>query len=172
MIKIVRFFISIKKAFIRFIYTNKIKLQASKVGRELRVNGPSSVGPNTILGDNVNFNGMRIEGRGNVHIGNNFHSGPECLMITSNHNFDSGNAVPYDSSYIHKDITIEDNVWFGTRVIILGGVTIGEGAIIQAGSVVVNDIPQYGIAGGSPAKVFKYRDSEHYEKLKSEKLFH
>lgn len=36
-----------------------------------------------------------------------------------------------------------------------GGVTIGEGAIIQAGSVVVSDIPKYAIAGGSPAKVFK-----------------
>jgi len=53
-----------------------------------------------------------------------------------------------------------------------GNITIGEGAIIQAGSVVVSDIPKYAIAGGDPAKVFKYRDIEHYEKLKKEKKFH
>jgi acetyltransferase-like isoleucine patch superfamily enzyme len=62
-------------------------------------------------------------------------------------------------------------VWLGSRVTILGGVTIGEGAIIQAGAVVVSDIPKYAIAGGNPAKVFKYRDIEHYERLKAENRF-
>ena len=57
-------------------------------------------------------------------------------------------------------------------MIVLGGVTIGEGAIIQAGSVIIKDIPKYAIAGGHPAKVFKYRDIEHYIKLKIEKRFH
>lgn len=52
------------------------------------------------------------------------------------------------------------------------GVTIGEGAIIQAGAVVVSDIPPCAIAGGAPAKVFKYRNKEHYYKLKQEKKFH
>ena len=41
-----------------------------------------------------------------------------------------------------------------------------------AGSVVVGEIPKYGIAGGHPAKVFKYRNAEHYEKLKKEGRFH
>ena len=66
------------------------------------------------------------------------------------------------------DVVIEDNVWLGNRVIVLPGVTIGEGAIIQAGSVVVKDIPKYAIAGGHPAKVFSSRDKDHYEMLKKE----
>ncbi|GHV46300.1 hypothetical protein FACS1894204_07620 [Synergistales bacterium] len=49
---------------------------------------------------------------------------------------------------------------------------IGEGAIIQAGSVVVSDIPPYAIAGGAPAKVFKYRNREHFERLKAEGKYH
>lgn len=73
---------------------------------------------------------------------------------------------------IVKNITIEDCVWLGSYVIILGGVRIGEGAIIQAGSVVVTDIPACAIAGGHPARVFKYRDKAHYYKLKGKKLFH
>ena len=93
-------------------------------------------------------------------------------MITQIHNYDNGNAIPYDNTYILKDINIEDNVWIGDRVLILAGVTIGEGAIIQAGSVVVKNIPKYAIAGGHPAEVFSYRDKDHYEQLKAEGKFH
>ena len=153
---------------------NKIRVirTVKEYGTDLRVNGKSILTKNTVLGNNVNFNGMRIVGRGKVIIGDNFHSGEDCLMITQIHNYDEGEAIPYDSTYILKDIIIKDNIWLGSRVIILGGVTIGEGAIIQAGSVVVSDIPDCAIAGGHPAKVFKYRDKEHYKRLKLDNRFH
>lgn len=153
-------------------YKKIVKNKAKNVGGVLKVNGKSIVSSNTTLGDNVNFNGMKILGNGNVNIGDNFHSGEECMMITHLHNYDEGSAIPYDNTYIHKDIYIRDNVWLGNRVIILGGITIGEGAIIQAGSVVTSDIPDFAIAGGHPAKVFKFRDIEHYKRLKSEGRFH
>ena len=70
------------------------------------------------------------------------------------------------------NINIGDCVWLGNNVIILGGVTIGEGAIIQAGSVVCKDVPAYAVAGGHPATPLKYRDIEHYKKLKSEGRYH
>lgn len=107
-----------------------------------------------------------------MSIGDNFHSGEGCLIITQNHNYDNGNEIPYDSTYIYKNVSIEDNVWLGDRVIILGGVTLGEGCIIQAGSVVVKDIPPFSIAGGAPARVFKYRDIDHYNNLKKKAAFH
>ena len=153
-------------------YTWRVRRVAMRCGAGLRVNGPSRVTRTTCLGNNVNFNGMQIEGCGTVTIGDNFHSGSDCLMISQVHNFDAGTAIPYDDAYIAKDIVIEDNVWLGSRVIILSGVRICEGAIIQAGSCVVSDVPACAIAGGHPAKVFKYRDCEHYEKLKSEGRFH
>ena len=114
---------------------------------------------------------MKIQGTANVSIGSNFHSGIDCMIITDSHNYE-GEAIPYDETVISKDVVIEDNVWLGNRVIILPGVHIGEGAIIQAGSVVVKDIPKYAIAGGHPANVFGSRDIEHYEKLKKEGKFH
>jgi len=155
----------------RTAWTLKVRSTAKSCGVHLVVNGPSRVTRNTTLGDNVNFNGLEVVGGGEVHIGNNFHSGSGCLLICQNHNYDNGQSIPYDATYVYKDILIEDQVWLGSRVTILGGVTIGEGAIIQAGSVVVSDIPKYGIAGGNPAKVFKYRNNEHYERLKAEKRF-
>jgi len=161
------------KKWLKFYFKKKVLKNVKSYKEPLKVNGYSYVNKNTILGKNVNFNGMKIKGNGKVIIGDNFHSGQECLMITSFHKYDGGDAIPYDSKEsIDKDIIIEDNVWLGDRVIILGGVKIGEGAIIQAGSVVVSDIPKYAIAGGHPARVFKYRDIKHYEKLKKEGKFH
>lgn len=140
-------------------------------GKGICVNYRSRFTSNTEIKNNCHFNGMEISGKGHVVIGNNFHSGKDCMMLTSFHNYDNGKALPYDKTSIDKNIFIGDNVWLGARVILLGGVTIGEGAIIQAGSVVTGDIPQCAIAGGHPAKVFKYRDKEHYEKLKAEGSF-
>jgi len=172
---LIEFLVRLKNAFKRreIIYLrSEIIKKTKRVGDNFRVNGISTINSNTYLGNNVNFNGMKIQGSGKVVIGDNFHSGPGCQIIVQNHNFDKGTKIPYDSTYILKDIIIEDNVWLGNNVILLGGIRIGEGAIIQAGSVVVNDIPKYAIAGGHPAKVFSQRDIEHYKKLKDKKLFH
>lgn len=106
---------------------------------------------NTHIGKIYSFNGMVIHGSGKVLIGDNFHSAQDILIITSFHNYDQGEEIPYDSTVIDKEVKIEDNVWLGARVIITGGVKIGEGAIIQAGSVVTQDVPKYAIAGGFPA---------------------
>lgn len=138
---------------------------------EIHIHGKTLLTRNVVLGRNPSFSGMEIAGRGTVVFGDNFHSGKDCMIITQNHNYE-GEAIPYDTTFIIKDVVIGDNVWLGSRVVILGGVTIGEGAIIQAGAVVVNDIPPYAIAGGNPAKVFKYRDKEHYETLKAQGKFH
>lgn len=127
---------------------------------------------NTFLVDNVNFNGAEILGDGKVFIGDNFHSGKDCIIITDIHNYDKGKAIPYDDTYIYKYVIIEENVWIGSRVNVLGGMTIGEGAIIQARSTVVSDIPKFAIAGGHPAKVFKYRDIKHYKFLKEKGKFY
>ena len=163
--------LNIVKSIKRTYYTFRVKRVSKSCGEDLTVNNYSYVTPNTSLANNVNFNGMRIQGTANVTIGSNFHSGIDCMIITDSHNYE-GEAIPYDSTVISRDVVIEDNVWLGNRVIILPGVKIGEGAIIQAGSVVVKDIPKYAIAGGHPAAQFKSRDADHYEKLKKEGKFH
>lgn len=53
-------------------------------------------------------------------------------------------------------IIIKDKVWIGRNVIVLKGVTIGEGAVIGAGSVVTHDVPEYTVVAGNPAKVVKH----------------
>lgn len=162
---------SIKTNYNRWRYTRSIKSVAKSCGSHLVVNGKTSINNNTYLGNNVNLNGMLVGGDGMIRIGDNFHSGIECMIITNIHNYDNGTAIPYDANDIFKDVIIEDNVWIGNRVIILGGAHLHEGCIIQAGSVVIGDIPYCSIAGGHPAKVFKFRDIAHYENLKDQKSF-
>ncbi|MCX0414254.1 acyltransferase [Clostridium perfringens] len=127
--------------------------------------------PETEIGTNCHFNGMKISGNGRVVIGDNFHSGRKIRILTVFHNFDRGSALPYDNTSYSKDVIIEDNVWLGESVMILGGITIGEGAVIQAGSVVCKDVPPLAIAGGHPAIPFKFRDKEHYDFLKEKGEF-
>jgi virginiamycin A acetyltransferase len=58
------------------------------------------------------------------------------------------------------DTVVGHDVWLGYRTLVMPGVTIGHGAVIAAGSVVVSDIPPYAIAGGNPARVLRMRYDE------------
>lgn len=153
-----------------FVWSYLVKKRCKSSRGKVIANRRTIVGKNVILGNNVNFNGMKISKGGLVTIGDNFHSGDGCRIIAQHHNYE-GKAIPYDNTYINSEINIEDNVWIGHNVTILGNTTIGEGAIIQAGSTVVSNIPKYSIAGGHPAKVFKMRDVDHYIELKEKKRF-
>lgn len=112
-----------------------------------------------------------IECGGGVTIGRYFHPGRGLTIYSSNHNYAAGSRIPYDEIQILLPVTIGDFVWCGANVTLLPGVTVGEGAVIGAGSVVVKDVPRCAIVGGNPARVLKYRDVEHFDRLKAAGLF-
>ena len=138
------------------------------------VNGMSWISSAAIVdvGDHVSFNGIRITGQGGVKIGDWFHSATNIKIMLGSHDYDHGDSIPYGDTVTSKFVVIDDFVWLGSDVIICGNVHIGEGAIVAIGSVVVKDVPPYAIVGGNPAKVIKYRDIDHFNKLKEEKKFH
>ena len=78
-------------------------------------------------------------------------------MRTAGHNFERADIPIRNQGHICKNIMIEDVVWLGANVVVLGGVTIGKGCVIGAGSVVTKNIEAYSIAVGVPAKVIKNR---------------
>jgi tetrahydrodipicolinate N-succinyltransferase len=63
-------------------------------------------------------------------------------------------------AYSNGSIIIEDDVWIGMNSTILSGVTVGKGAVIAYGSVVVKNVPPFAIVGGNPAKLIRYRFNE------------
>jgi len=152
-------------------FWSRVSLYGVEHGDNCKVNFRCKFSKSTVLGNNCHFNGINISGNGRVFIGNNFHSGKNIRILTTFHNYDQGVALPYDSTTYSRDVIIEDNVWIGESVMILAGVRIGEGAVIQAGSVVCKDIPPLAIAGGHPAIPFKYRNKEHYYGLKKQNRF-
>ncbi len=164
-------FMKIREYISKKIYMAFAKRKAKSIGKGSLFNHYCQFTSHTVIGCNCHFNGIRVTGSGNVIIGDDFHSGKDCIIITSDHNYDNGDSIPYDSTFVSRDVIIENNVWIGDRVIILKGVHIGEGVIIQAGSVVTKSIEAYSIAGGHPAKKFKTRNIEHYEKCKREEKF-
>lgn len=155
----------------RFYFTQKAKMIVASYGECLRVNHHSKFNKGVTIGNHCNFNGMVIKGSGSVTFGDYFHSGTGCKIITQNHNY-GGSKVPYDDTVITKTVDVKECVWFGDDVLVVGNVTIGEGAIIAARAVVSKNVPPLAIVGGNPAKVIKYRDKEHYYKLKAAGLYH
>lgn len=177
--KILTNFIPIKKLrrrarwkFITKYNGKQIYKNAKHVGKNLICGSPCVASKNTYIGDNVRLSGISISGKGNVTISDHVVLGYDVVIMTSNHNYDKGSLLPFsDEVEIVKDVFIDKYVWCGSKVIILPGTKIGEGAVIQAGAVVHGEIPPCAVAGGNPAKVFKYRDMEHYNKLKNENKF-
>lgn len=161
----------------RVIRRRRLKLlylSIGHVGKNVRFNDvPSMPFPERIsIGNNVLIHaGALIDGEGGVEIGNNFVASIGLTILSSSHNYESPELLPWDETRILKKVVIEDNVWCGVNVIIMPGVIISEGAVIAAGSVVTKNVEKYSVVGGNPAKIIKYRDIDRYEALKRERKF-
>jgi len=92
-----------------------------------------------------------------IEIGRNVEIAPRCAFYSYNHCTAPGITIMSQPLESKGPIRIGDGAWLGHAVVILGGVQIGAGAVVGAGSVVTRDIPENAIAGGSPARVIKYR---------------
>ena len=105
------------------------------IGKNVNIEKGGYVFPDTVIGDNSGI-GVNCEICHGLTLGKNVMMGPEGYTDI-------------------RPIVIEDDVWIGRRAIIMGGVTIGKGAVIGAGSVVTKDVPPYCVAAGNPAIVRK-----------------
>ena len=86
-----------------------------------------------------------------ITIGDASGIGPGTMIFSSNHQYTPG--VPYiDQPSVEKSVVIGKAVWVGAGCVILPGVTIGDGAVLAAGSVVNKDVPAFALMGGVPAK--------------------
>ncbi len=154
-----------------WLYGRKIRRVARSVGRFLVVRAPSTVTRTTTIGEGCILNGVHVYGLGDVTICDHAAIGNGTVVYSANHDYDRGGAIPFGPEWVVKPVRIGECVWIGSNVIILPGADIGEGAIIQAGSVVHGEIPPMSIAGGNPARVFATRDRNHYEELKAKGCF-
>jgi acetyltransferase-like isoleucine patch superfamily enzyme len=119
------------------------------------------------LGDNVGISSrVYINAVGGCHVGRGCQIAAETIILTVEHQHTGGESLPYDQVRLIKPVYIEDYVWIGTRVSIVPGVRIGEGAIIGMGSMVFEDVPALAIVIGNPAKILTYRSRPDFDRLK------
>lgn len=104
-----------------------------------------------IVGRNSRLNGVHIDVRELVVIGENVRIAPYTIIMDS----DFHDLNNHFADGVSKPIVIGDDVWIATRSTILKGVTIGKGSVVATGAIVTHDVPEYSVVGGIPAKVIK-----------------
>ncbi|HEY8173542.1 MAG TPA: DapH/DapD/GlmU-related protein [Dehalococcoidia bacterium] len=125
----------------------RVRIEARTVPVELvSWRGPLTVGEGTF----INY-GTSISAHESVSIGRDCLIGNYVLIMDSDYHDLRDRSKPG----IAKAIVIEDNVWIGARAIVLKGVHIGEGAVVAAGAIVVNDVPARTVVANEPAKVVR-----------------
>lgn len=145
--------------------TEILKKLIPNMGKGTYIQGPIQFdyGVNTTFGENcyVNFNFVVLDCCP-ISIGNNVFFGPNCVVAAPIHPLlpeerrikYKENGTAYSLEYA-KPVEIEDDCWIAANVTICGGVKIGKGCVIGAGSVVTKDIPEGTFAAGNPCRVIR-----------------
>ena len=134
------------------------QITGSEIPDTVRVFPPLNInyGPGVRFGDDCFLNfGCTLLALGGITIEDGVFIGPHCVLATEYHPEDPATR----HSLLTKPIVIGKNAWLGADVKVLAGVTIGENAIVAAGSVVTKDVPANMVVAGSPAKVIRPIDS-------------
>ncbi len=161
-----------------------------RIGRGSNISLGSEFEGNNFIGNNTYFYGkigfssyINEDCLINASIGRYSSIGSDVRILHASHPVTFVSTSPYFYSHNHSKIStksskklfdefiykfvsekiavdIKNDVWIGSNVVLLGGVQIGNGAIVAAGSVVIGDVPDYAIVAGNPAKIIKYRFTE------------
>ena len=160
-IKNVLLYLKLKKQKV-VTYTYDISLKAaigkySMIMKNTEVDSSTNIGKYCYIGKNCVIT--------KTNIGNYCSIANNVSIGQGEHNISniSTSSLFYDDPYnelTNKDCIVGNDVWIGVDSIILRGVTIGNGAVIGANSVVTKDVPSFAIVAGSPAKVIKFRFNE------------
>lgn len=136
--------------------------------RRLKLAGSANISPNVSFANAERIEagpGLRLgarcmlwagNGTARIILGRDVMFGPEVMVTASGYRFNDGSPVT-DQASDEADVVIGDDVWVGTRAVILPGARIGAGSIIGAGAVVSGEIPPMSIAVGMPARVVGQR---------------
>jgi len=115
-------------------------------------------GRNLILGDDVDLAlDVILTTGGGVNIGSRTLVGYRAQILSANHVIPPDRGRVFGAGHEKRPVDIGCDVWIGANCIVLPGVSIGEGSVVAAGSVVTKDIPAFSIAAGTPAKVLRER---------------
>lgn len=146
----------------RFAYAMRraaIKHIAFRCGEDVVVKSRAYFGAGTRLqvGDRSQL-GLRMRADSDLVVGDDVVMGPDVVIMSWSHRFDRIDVpINQQGSTEVSPVVIGNDVWIGTRVVILPGVHVGNHAVIGAGAVVTKDVPTYAVVVGVPARVIRDR---------------
>ena len=124
-------------------------------------------GFNVVIGDRSQL-GVNCRIENDLVMGHDVVMGPDVIIMSSRHAFERLDVpVNQQGNLPRRPVIIGNDVWIGTRVIILPGVKIGDQAVIGAGAVVTKDVPPRAVVAGNPARIIRYRGDRLPEKSQS-----
>ena len=110
---------------------------------------------------------VTLDGRGSLHIGRHVSISEGVKILTAAHDLEAA-----DFRLMLAPVEVKDWVWIGVNALVLPGVTIGEGAVVAAGSVVTQDVAPYSVVAGNPARFIRTRSVQPaYSPLWKPRLF-
>ncbi len=125
------------------------------------ITGPEGLYERLIIGEGCWFNiRCQFDLGGEIRIGNDVSFGPEVMILTTTHDIKSGSPGRRAVDQFVLPVRIGNGAWLGARCTILPGVTVGDGAVVAAGSMVTQDVPPNTMVAGIPARVVRELSAE------------
>ena len=100
-----------------------------------------------------------INAEGGVQIGDGTILAPNVVILSSTHDYRTGELLPFDIYDLHRPVTIGKAVWIGYGAMICPGVRLEDGAVVAMGAVVTKDVGKGEVVGGNPARLIASRDT-------------
>ena len=137
--------------------------RGSRIGLGVFVDSPRRIriGFHTIVNE-----GVYLDGRGGLVLGDNCSISPRCMIITASHKVNSETF-----EYLRNQVTIGDGVWLGSGAIVLDGSVLGDGCVIGAGCVFKGRALAKGVYVGNPAKMIKERSIDSVPQINYKAFF-
>jgi UDP-3-O-[3-hydroxymyristoyl] glucosamine N-acyltransferase len=138
----------------------QVRIEAGAIVIAVKKYGQKRYAGSIIIGDRVYINtAFVVIAAEEVNIGDNCSIGPNVFISNCDHDYNISSGSVLDSNLKSRGkITVGKGVWIGRGSNILGGITIGDHAVVAAGSVVTKSVPPYCVVGGNPARVIKFYD--------------
>lgn len=128
--------------------------QGTVLQARLRITNPEKVS----IGSHCNFaRGVFITGGGGITIGDYVGLGPDVKIWSVNHRFEDPDTPWLKQGWDKQPVVIEDDVWLGANCFVMPGITIGRGAILSAGTIMMKSVPPFAIVAGNPGRVVGWR---------------
>lgn len=112
-----------------------------------------------------------LNAQGGIRIGTGSILAPEVVILSSSHDYKTGDLLPYDIFDVNREVIIGSGVWIGYRAMICPGVVIGDGAVVAMGAVVTRNVEVGAIVGGNPAQVISQRRNDLNSMIEKDRFF-